>query len=92
MFLAACEDGLVPYRRAGAECDLDEERRLLYVGMTRAKQVLYITGAGRRTLFGHTEERQPSPFLREVEAGLRDHIFAAARRKRPSGQQLEFGF
>ena len=46
VFIAGCEDGLLPYTPANREVDLDEERRLFYVGMTRAQRRLILTGDG----------------------------------------------
>lgn len=64
VFVTGCEDGLIPFRQQGlAGIDVEEERRLLYVGMTRARRRLVITAAARRTLFGRTREAVPSPFL-----------------------------
>lgn len=92
VFLAACEDGIVPYTKSGEEPDLDEERRLLYVGMTRAERLLYITSARKRTLFGTTGETRPSPFVAEIAADLRDERYTKAKKRRPSETQLEFDF
>ena len=71
VFLAGCEDGIVPYARPGETPDLDEERRLLYVAMTRAKHLLYVTTAAKRTLFGQTAVHRLSPFLEAVPERLR---------------------
>ena len=92
VFVAACEAGILPYARPGEEPDLDEERRLLYVGMTRAKKVLYITSARARTLFGKSGKRLPSPFIREIEEKLMENLTAKRRKRGPSSTQLEFGF
>lgn len=92
VFLAGCEEGIVPYARPGETPDIDEERRLLYVGMTRARQVLYITSARRRSLFGKSERRPPSPFVQEIEETLRVNLAPRRRRKRPAGKQLDLGF
>ncbi|MBI5441473.1 MAG: ATP-binding domain-containing protein, partial [Deltaproteobacteria bacterium] len=70
VFVVGCEEGLVPFRKEDEdpECAVEEERRLFYVGMTRAREFLYLTRAGRRTLYGKTLAREPSRFL----AGLAD--------------------
>jgi superfamily I DNA/RNA helicase len=90
VFIAGCEDGIVPFRREGKPTDEAEERRLLYVAMTRARQVLYLTRASRRTLFGRTASTAPSPFL----AGLPPELvqtMAPRHRARVAGpEQLEF--
>lgn len=79
VFIAGCEDGLLPLWLPGRPpSDAEEERRLLYVGMTRAKARLVLTCARRRTLYGRTIETRPCPFLRDLPADL-----FAERRARP---------
>ena len=71
IFLAGLEEGLFPHARALEEAEgLEEERRLCYVGMTRAKQHLYLSHARTRTIFGSTMPGVPSRFLEEVPAEL----------------------
>ncbi len=71
VFVAGCEDGLIPYHRPdGNGGDLEEERRLFYVAMTRAKGRLYFTRARRRRVFGKTANRKESPFVAEIEKEL----------------------
>ena len=67
VFICGLEEGLLPYSHSGEEPDLDEERRLLYVGLTRAKKKLFLTRAEKRTLFGKRRETRPSRFLTEIE-------------------------
>ena len=69
VFIAGLEEGLFPSLRPAGNLaeDLEEERRLCYVAITRAKQKLYITNAKQRTVFGHTESHQPSRFINELE-------------------------
>ncbi len=70
VFIAGVEDGLMPFRPKDDDFDVEEERRLLYVGMTRAKDSLYLLRAAARTL-GNVESRQsPSPFLSELPEEL----------------------
>ena len=58
VFIAGMEDGLFPHSRSAESADeLEEERRLFYVGMTRAEQRLFLTGAARRRVFGRTRQR-----------------------------------
>ncbi len=91
VFLAGCEDGIIPFvREDGKPTDPEEERRLLFVGMTRAQQVLYLTCARRRALFGTHEDRLMSPYLNEVAAHLRQGLSMPQRKPRPRQQQLEF--
>lgn len=71
--ITGLEEGLIPYLRddeADRTAALAEERRLLYVGMTRARERLHLTAARRRFLFGRAAENAPSPFLREIADDL----------------------
>jgi DNA helicase-2/ATP-dependent DNA helicase PcrA len=72
VYLAGCEDGLFPHSRAIIENDLEEERRLCYVGMTRAEQRLYLTYSRRRRFYGRDSDElnQPSRFLHEIPSKL----------------------
>jgi len=71
VFISGMEEGIFPTSRAfTSEDDLEEERRLCYVGITRAKKVLYITYASVRTLYGKTTYNGTSRFLKEIPAGL----------------------
>ena len=92
VFLAGCEDGLLPLRWGGR---LDpeqeaEERRLFFVGMTRARSHLFLSHARRRAWRGSVRDAAPSPFLTDIEEALLDHLRAAARRRpaRADGDQL----
>jgi DNA helicase II / ATP-dependent DNA helicase PcrA len=68
VFLTGVEEGLIPHQRSVAEnpAMLEEERRLFYVGITRAKERLYITHAFRRTRFGGAEPSMPSSFMSAI--------------------------
>jgi DNA helicase-2/ATP-dependent DNA helicase PcrA len=72
VFMIGCEDGVFPHMRAIESGDLEEERRLCYVGITRAKRELYMTHARSRTLFGQRDWNVPSRFLSEIPAELTD--------------------
>jgi DNA helicase II / ATP-dependent DNA helicase PcrA len=92
VFLAGCEDGLLPLRWGGT---LDpgqeaEERRLFFVGMTRARSHLFLSHARRRAWRGTVRDAAPSPFLTDIEEALLDHLRAAFRRRpaRADGDQL----
>ena len=68
VFLVGIEDGIFPSSRSmDSEEELEEERRLAYVAITRAKKRLYITTASYRTLHGRTDRSTPSMFLKEIE-------------------------
>ena len=67
VFLCGMEDGLFPHQRSIADpSGLEEERRLCYVGITRAKQTLYVTYAEQRRLHGMDNFSQPSRFIAEI--------------------------
>ena len=70
VFIAGCEDGVFPHSRAIDEGGLEEERRLFYVGVTRAMRRLYLTYARRRAVFGAQSYGMPSRFLAEIPADL----------------------
>ena len=71
VFIAGCEDGLLPLRWGRPDpADLDEERRLFYVGVTRARTKLYLTRARKRLARGKVRDRAPSPYLADIEERL----------------------
>jgi DNA helicase II / ATP-dependent DNA helicase PcrA len=91
VFVAGCEHGLLPLWLPGAapatRPDLAEERRLLFVGMTRARSRLFLSCAGRRTRHGTAARAGPSPFLAAIDPELLDRP-SPPRPRRPPGQQL----
>ncbi|QQE74961.1 DNA helicase PcrA [Brevibacillus composti] len=71
VFLAGMEEGVFPHSRSLFDnTEMEEERRLAYVGITRAEERLYLTSARMRTLFGRTNVNAPSRFLKEIPAEL----------------------
>jgi DNA helicase-2/ATP-dependent DNA helicase PcrA len=72
VFMIGVEEGIFPHMRSIEAGDLDEERRLCYVGITRARQQLYMTYARQRSLFGQRSYNVPSRFLDEVPDELTD--------------------
>ena len=71
VFLAGMEEGLFPHSRSLMDDEqMEEERRLCYVGITRAKQILYLTCAKTRTIYGQTNYSTPSRFLEEIPEKL----------------------
>ncbi|MDX6343164.1 MAG: hypothetical protein QOH87_3302 [Trebonia sp.] len=94
VFIVGCDDGLLPLRPwRGAEVDYAEERRLLFVGMTRATTRLTLLTAAKRTLRGEVTECSPSPFLSSIEPALLDRRGGEAqgrarRRARPQQATL----
>jgi DNA helicase II / ATP-dependent DNA helicase PcrA len=70
VFIAGLEEGLMPHFHAVKSSeDLQEERRLFYVGITRAKEMLFLTGAQKRRFYASVQEQQPSRFLKEMPLG-----------------------
>ncbi|MDA3787420.1 MAG: ATP-dependent helicase [Desulfobacula sp.] len=75
VFVAGCEQGLVPFARDGKNIDtLEEERRLFYVAMTRAMDILCLTHAKTRNIFGINKTRQRSFFIDDIEKKLTQNI------------------
>ena len=75
VFLTGMEEELFPHQNSLAEKDgLEEERRLCYVGITRAKERLYLTNARQRMLYGRTNQTMPSRFLDEISDDLIENL------------------
>ena len=81
VFIVGCEEGLIPYVREGKSFDLEEERRLFYVGMTRAQHKLILTQAKSRFLFGEQMRNPPSRFIGDIENTLKEIKLQAARKQ-----------
>jgi DNA helicase II / ATP-dependent DNA helicase PcrA len=91
VFLTGCEDGLLPLRMPGSsptDDEIAEERRLFFVGLTRAQRQLYLSHAARRTRWGKERDSRPSPFLSSIDAGLLAPLADGAAERRPAHQQL----
>jgi DNA helicase-2/ATP-dependent DNA helicase PcrA len=73
VIIAGCEGNLLPLSLL-KESDPEEERRLFYVGLTRAKEKVFLTWAKKRTLLGQNLDQSPSPFLDHIEAILKDQL------------------
>ncbi len=77
--MSGLEEGLFPHSRSAEdEAELEEERRLCYVGMTRARARLVLTGASRRRVFGEYQATEPSRFLDEIPADLVEQEMSTA--------------
>lgn len=74
VFLVGMEEGLFPHNMSLMENNLEEERRLCYVGITRAKERLYLTNAKRRMLYGKENMNMPSRFISEIDEKLIEKI------------------
>jgi superfamily I DNA/RNA helicase len=91
VFITGCENGLIPLERESRQIDSAEERRLFYVGMTRAKSRLYLVLAKLRLLYGKTFETAPSPYLADIKEELK--TYDKTRRlkkteKKPESEQV----
>ena len=98
VFLVGMEEGIFPgYKSIGEEKELEEERRLFYVGITRAKEYLHLTCAKRRTIFGSTSYNQVSRFVKEIPKEILDgydEVLGERTRDdsfRDSGYKWEYG-
>jgi DNA helicase-2/ATP-dependent DNA helicase PcrA len=72
VFMIGCEEGVFPHNRSIEEGNLEEERRLCYVGITRARERLYLTFTRTRSLYGARSYNMASRFLDEIPAELTD--------------------
>ena len=85
VFLIGMEEGVFPSEMSKySEADLEEERRLAYVGITRAKKELYISNSVSRMLYGRTQRNEPSRFLREIEPEYIEETRSPALERRSS--------
>ena len=98
VFLVGMEEGIFPgYKSIGEEKELEEERRLFYVGITRAKEYLHLTCARRRTIFGSTSYNQVSRFVKEIPKDLLEGYedvlgnFKKEESFKESGYKWEYG-
>ncbi|MCQ6277028.1 DNA helicase PcrA [Bacillus sp. V3B] len=90
VFLIGLEEGIFPHSRSlTEEAEMEEERRLAYVGITRAEQQLFITNAQMRTLYGRTSMNPPSRFIKEIPADLLEGI-EPAKKSRSFGSSSSF--
>lgn len=77
VFLAGLEEGIFPHQRTfNSNSELEEERRLMYVGVTRAEETLYLTSAKRRQMWGEYKYYNPSRFLEEIPQNLLDSEYS----------------
>ena len=78
VFIVGMEDGVFPHLRCmGSEESMEEERRLFYVGVTRAKDLLYLTGAASRSLYGDVKVSPPSRFIRDIPSRYLEAVTTA---------------
>lgn len=90
VFLAGLEEDILPCTIANLHSDVEEERRLLYVAMTRARESLVLSGAASRTIFNRTADRRASRFIQEIPASLLSEADQPlAKRRNAGGRQLQ---
>ncbi|QTA87046.1 UvrD-helicase domain-containing protein [Desulfonema magnum] len=91
VFITGCEKDYLPFKRSeDEEIDIDEERRLFYVAMTRAKDRLFLTHVKKRTVYGKTVQREISPFVADIEQRLITlEKIQAKKRKKERQVQLD---
>jgi len=70
VFIAGLEEGIFPHRNSQTQDEIEEERRLMYVAITRAKNKLTLTNAKKRTLYGQEQASIPSRFINEIDSSL----------------------
>jgi DNA helicase-2/ATP-dependent DNA helicase PcrA len=87
VFIAGCEDGLIPCTLFGDRNE-EEEKRLLYVGMTRARKSLILSHANRRMINGRALHLQPSPFLSLIPEELCEPVERGSWKPKKSHKQL----
>ena len=91
VFICGLEEGMFPSQQSGDDSErLEEERRLCYVGMTRAMQKLYLTHAESRRLYGQEQYNRPSRFIREIPADCLEEIRLTTNVSKPT-QMNRFG-
>jgi DNA helicase-2/ATP-dependent DNA helicase PcrA len=91
VFITGLEEGLLPHRRSmESTAEIEEERRLFYVGVTRAKQRLFLTTAFRRSLFGGNIGNPPSRFLKDLPPGLLAGQAAREDTEAPEGPRVPY--
>ena len=90
VFIAGCEENLIPYSRPKEKIEnLEEERRLFYVGMTRAKKRLLLLYSKSRFLFGERKSNPPSRFLNDIEQALKENRKAQIKDKQKNKAVLK---
>jgi uncharacterized protein (TIGR00375 family) len=88
VFITGCEEGFIPFKRPNnRQIDVEEERRLFYVAMTRAKERLYLSRAKKRRIYGKFEDRILSPFVADIENRLKKDESPRSKKKKKKGPE-----
>jgi superfamily I DNA/RNA helicase len=91
VFIAGCEDGLIPCTIMKDGLDIEEERRLFYVGMTRARDELFLLHARDRSLYGRRLAPSPSPFVKEISEEYNESRVIAGKIKKLKPEEKQMG-
>jgi len=89
VFVVGCEEGLLPHISAQSGRELEEEKRLFYVALTRAKSMVYLSRAKKRLLYGKTTKPEPSRFLLKIKQDLLDQLKPDPLPVKPKKNQLD---
>jgi len=89
VFVIGCEETLLPLNLVSMTAIIEEERRLFYVGMTRAKECLYLTRVKKRMIYGKTYKNKASPFLSDIEEGLKSYEQNLPEKKRRKNREKQ---
>lgn len=92
VYIVGVEEGLIPHSRSVDEGSLDEERRLFYVGITRARERLTMTYCAKRNRYGQTERCLPSGFIREIPSHMYEYTDYEKLMKEPVSQEEQDDF
>ncbi len=92
VYIVGVEEGLLPHSRSVNEGSLDEERRLFYVGITRARERLTMTYCAKRTRYGQEERCQPSSFIREIPQKMYEFVDYEKLMKEPVSEEEQEDF
>jgi superfamily I DNA/RNA helicase len=90
IFIVGCENGYIPYHRPDKKTqDIDEEKRLFYVAMTRAREHLYFTHVNKRRIYGRVVERELSPFVEGIENILMSYETSKPKKKKKDNEKKQ---
>jgi DNA helicase II / ATP-dependent DNA helicase PcrA len=89
VFVVGCEEGLLPHIASQSTRELEEEKRLFYVALTRAKNLVYLCRAQKRMIYGKTVKTEPSRFLQRIKKDLLEPMKSAPLPARPRQNQLD---